>query len=149
MNFKSLVLRLAAVVVRALILTHVPARAGVASHTKKTTFRTLYTFTGGSDGFDPVAGLVFDSHRNLYGTTLLGGTVNGHCPPGCGTVFQLVPQLDGTWKLNTIHSFVGAPKDVSSSVAHVTFDRKGNLYGTERRMDRINVSPTDVEEFSS
>ena len=42
----------------------------------------LYSFTGGADGGDPVAGLIFDSSGNLYGTT--AGGANGY-----GTVFQL------------------------------------------------------------
>jgi hypothetical protein len=31
----------------------------------------LYTFTGGTDGAGPEAGLTFDSHGNLFGTTLM------------------------------------------------------------------------------
>jgi uncharacterized repeat protein (TIGR03803 family) len=48
---------------------------------------TLYTFTGGSDGGQPVADLVRDSAGNLYGTTLFWGE-------GYGVVFALAP--DGT-----------------------------------------------------
>jgi uncharacterized repeat protein (TIGR03803 family) len=45
----------------------------------------LYTFTGGSDGGNPLAGLVRDAAGNLYGTTFLGGTSNN------GVVFKLTP----------------------------------------------------------
>ena len=30
----------------------------------------LYSFTGGSDGSQPFAGLIFDNAGNLYGTTV-------------------------------------------------------------------------------
>ena len=46
----------------------------------------LYSFTGGSDGASPVAGLVRDGSGNLYGTTKYGGTY------GAGVVFKLEPQ---------------------------------------------------------
>src|SRR5689334_1206219 len=36
----------------------------------------LYSFTGGTDGFRPFGGLIRDEAGNLYGTTLLGGTLN-------------------------------------------------------------------------
>ena len=36
-------------------------------------FSVLYSFTGGSDGGSPQAGLVSDTSGNLYGTTELGG----------------------------------------------------------------------------
>ncbi|MBA3913773.1 MAG: hypothetical protein H0X25_07935 [Acidobacteriales bacterium] len=37
---------------------------------------TLHIFTGGSDGIYPEGGPVLDNARNLYGTTLRGGTFN-------------------------------------------------------------------------
>jgi uncharacterized repeat protein (TIGR03803 family) len=51
----------------------------------------LYSFTGGSDGSYPYAGLVGDAEGNLYGTASDGGDLN--CPSGygCGTVFKLTP----------------------------------------------------------
>jgi uncharacterized repeat protein (TIGR03803 family) len=49
------------------------------------TFSTLYTFTGGSDGANPSAGLVRDAAGNLYGTTAWGGAY------GYGVVFKLTP----------------------------------------------------------
>ncbi|HEY3637905.1 MAG TPA: choice-of-anchor tandem repeat GloVer-containing protein [Rhizomicrobium sp.] len=55
---------------------------------------TLYTFTGGSDGGQPVASLASDSSGNLYGTTLFWGQ-------GYGVIFALAP--NGTE--NVLHSF--------------------------------------------
>ncbi len=43
----------------------------------------LYSFTGGSDGANPEAGLIADASGNLYGTTANGGS------NGVGTVFKL------------------------------------------------------------
>jgi uncharacterized repeat protein (TIGR03803 family) len=37
-------------------------------------FTVLYTFTGGTDGSDPIAGVTLDSAGNLDGTTYYGGT---------------------------------------------------------------------------
>lgn len=52
----------------------------------------LWTFSGGTDGSSPVAGLIADNRGALYGTTVLGGNVNPQGPcghDGCGVVFQL------------------------------------------------------------
>jgi len=51
-------------------------------------FSNLYSFTGGSDGKTPLAGLVQGSDGNFYGTTEFGGT-NGH-----GNVFKLIVPLN-------------------------------------------------------
>src|SRR5262249_39429257 len=40
------------------------------------TYTVLYSFAGGSDGAQPLAGLIADSSGNLYGTTQLGGSNN-------------------------------------------------------------------------
>ena len=88
------------------------------------TLTVLYSFTGGSDGRSPVAGLIADAAGNLYGTTRGQLGAMGSCPLGCGTVFQLTPS--GT--LNVLYSFTGS--DGSHPVAGLLADAAGNLYGT-------------------
>jgi uncharacterized repeat protein (TIGR03803 family) len=79
------------------------------------------------DGASPYAGLVLDGAGNLYGTTLFGGT---SCAPyGCGTVYKLAPNTDGTWTETAIYSFTGG-NDGSYPWAGVVLDQTGNLYGT-------------------
>ncbi len=41
------------------------------------TERTLYNFTGSTDGGEPIGGVVLDSSGRIYGTTFKGGTYNG------------------------------------------------------------------------
>jgi hypothetical protein len=90
----------------------------------------LYAFTGGADGANPAAGLVFDSQGNLYGTTSAGGHVTSGCNnSGCGTVFEISPSSSGFWTETTLYSFKGG-NDGWYSEAPVTFDAAGNLYGT-------------------
>jgi uncharacterized repeat protein (TIGR03803 family) len=61
----------------------------------------LYTFTGGQDGGEPLAGLTIDSKGNLYGTTAVGGE------HGLGTVFEVSPNGDGSWMESVLYSFSG------------------------------------------
>jgi uncharacterized repeat protein (TIGR03803 family) len=82
----------------------------------------LYTFTGGSDGFSPLAGLVFDSAGNLYGSTSTGGSGGG------GAVFELSPSGNG-WTYNFICSLQGY-SPMSGPQSALTLDSQGSLYGT-------------------
>jgi uncharacterized repeat protein (TIGR03803 family) len=83
----------------------------------------LYTFSG-LDGAGASFPLTFDQAGNLYGTTLYGGA------SGDGVVFQLVPNSNGTWTENVLHSFNGTDGAEPSSA--LIFDQAGNLYGTTR-----------------
>jgi uncharacterized repeat protein (TIGR03803 family) len=83
------------------------------------TFKTLYTFTGGADGSDPVAGLVLGAEGLLYGTTHINGA------DGVGTVFVFNP---ATKRLTTLHAFTGGT-DGANPAAGVVF-KAGVLYGT-------------------
>ena len=87
----------------------------------------VYTFTGGSDGREPYAGLVSDGQGNFYGTTLLGGNLDTVCSSGCGTVFKM-SQSNGTWVESVLYAFAGG-NDGAMPYAGLTFDGANNLYG--------------------
>lgn len=86
------------------------------------TEKVLYTFTGGADGANPHARLIFDAARNLYGTTSAGGI-------GAGVVFKLTPNSDGSWSESVLHTFTTAAGG-RTPYSSLIFDRTGNLYGT-------------------
>jgi uncharacterized repeat protein (TIGR03803 family) len=75
----------------------------------------------------PVAGLIFDSAGNLYGTTHFGG--DPLCDLGCGTVFKLAPISGGGWSYSVIYSFHGG-RDGGGPAGALAIDSAGNLYGT-------------------
>ncbi len=85
----------------------------------------LYSFTGGSDGGEPLAGLAMDNAGNLYGTTAGGGLPGcNYFTQGCGVVFK----LDTSGKETVLHSFAGG-SDGGASESPVILDPSGNLYG--------------------
>jgi uncharacterized repeat protein (TIGR03803 family) len=88
------------------------------------TEETLYTFTGGADGFGPLCRLIL-LRGKLYGTTVIGGG------SGVGTVFELSPPAshDGVWTETTLHTFA-CGSDGCYPWAGLTMDRKGTFYGT-------------------
>jgi hypothetical protein len=89
---------------------------------------TLYRFQGGADGENPEGSLILDTKGNLYGSTVFGGVPSCYANVGCGTVFQLHPNTDGSWTEKTLHRFVGG-SDGAFMDAGLTFDTNGNLYG--------------------
>jgi uncharacterized repeat protein (TIGR03803 family) len=52
-------------------------------------FTTLYSFTGGSDGATPFAGVVVDAQGNIWGAASTGGSAAA--PGGYGTLFVISP----------------------------------------------------------
>ena len=82
--------------------------------------KVLYSFTGGSDGGEPFAGLIMDKSGNLYGTTIAGGASSK------GTVFEVNPKTN---KETVLYSFTGA-SDGSEPFSGLLIDKSGNLYGT-------------------
>jgi len=86
-------------------------------------YHVLHRFAAfAGDGQLPFAGLTVDSKGNAYGTTLQGGN--------SGTVFELSPQQDGSWKETILYSFPNPEKNGGAPAGGVTFDNQGNLYGT-------------------
>lgn len=89
---------------------------------------TLHTFTGQSDGGTPAGPLVLDATGNLYGSTSYGGTLSGICGrSGCGVVYELSPNSDGSWQETVLHSFTGGT-DGAYPVGGLTL-ADGDLYG--------------------
>jgi uncharacterized repeat protein (TIGR03803 family) len=89
----------------------------------------LYKFKGGNDGAGPAGRLLFDSAGNLYGTTETGGNPEVCNGEGCGTVFKLSPNSNGTWTENVLHAFLGST-DAAQPALGVVMDAAGNLYGS-------------------
>lgn len=80
----------------------------------------LYDFPKVSQGCGANT-LAFDAKGNLWGTAQGGTSSNG-------VVFVLTPQPNGKWKYQVVHQFNW--EDGSFPAAAVTFDGKGNVYGT-------------------
>ncbi len=93
----------------------------------------LYTFTGGTDGAYPYAGITIGPDGALYGTTYGGGGTG--CGYGCGTVYRLHPPASFcrtaicSWTETVLYRFTGGP-DGRAPYAGIAFDQAGNLYGT-------------------
>src|SRR6516162_8212693 len=83
-------------------------------------YTVLHSFTGGSDGASPTAGLILDqASGNLYGTTAGGGASI------FGTVFRL--DISGN-NYTVLHSFGGS--DGANPEQPLIMDHASNLYGT-------------------
>jgi uncharacterized repeat protein (TIGR03803 family) len=94
------------------------------------TLTGLHSFTGeNGDGSAPIAGVLLDPAGNLYGTTEHGGGSKS-CGGGCGTVYQLHPIPDGSWKEHILHRFQARWDGAFPGVGALVLDRVGNLYGT-------------------
>ena len=88
------------------------------------TEQTLYSFTGYTDGGNPLSSLVKDAAGNLYGTTFVGGAY------GAGEVFELSPNSSGGWTQSVLYSFTGGADGAIPYYAEVILDKAGNMYGT-------------------
>ena len=78
-----------------------------------------------TDGRNPNADIIFDSHGNIYGTTYAGGSL-------CyGTVFQLSPptKKGGAWTETVLHNFSGG-SDGGYPIGGLTLGSDGSIYGT-------------------
>jgi hypothetical protein len=94
----------------------------------------IFSFPGGSGGAKPVAPAVLGADGFLYGTTVAGGSTDTACTQfsdGCGIVYQLTPPAGPakTWREHILHTFAGG-KDFAFPYGRLTFDAKGNVYGS-------------------
>jgi hypothetical protein len=84
----------------------------------------LFNFSGGGNGGEPMAGVVFDSKGNLYGTGSEGGNNQG-------IAFEL-DNSKGDWIESDLYDFCSENNchDGATPLAPLVFDSAGNLYGT-------------------
>lgn len=78
----------------------------------------LYTFVNSGTLAGPIAGVMFDQARNLYGTAQAG--------LGWGGVFELTPS-DGSWVYSEVYALHGGVQG-AFPWSGVIFDEAGNLY---------------------
>jgi uncharacterized repeat protein (TIGR03803 family) len=98
-------------------------------------YKIIHNFQGPpTDGFEPWDNLVQDAQGNIYGTTMSGGSdqsgiacYDGELLFGCGVVFKLSPNADGSWSEVILHNFTGAEDGYDPSA--LAIDATGNLYG--------------------
>ena len=81
------------------------------------TLTTLYSFTGGNDGANPMGPLVVGTDGNLYGTTGEYST-----PTGAGTFFKITT----AGVFTTLHTFNGTTE--GGAPTQVTVGPDGNFY---------------------
>jgi uncharacterized repeat protein (TIGR03803 family) len=84
---------------------------------------------GREGGYTWASGVVFGPDGALYGVTRLGANHGDTCSGyGCGIVYALSPQSDGTWKEQVLHSFLGR-KDGAEPLGNLLLDNVGQIYG--------------------
>ena len=94
-------------------------------------FRVIHFFTGGYDGYWPIA-ISVSSSGEVYANAQQGGNYLGPCASsegvsGCGTIYEL-STVGHTWRGRTIHAFT--LNDGAAPYGNLVFDAAGNIYGT-------------------
>jgi len=98
-------------------------------------YSQLYSFCNSyscPDGVGPAAPPIWDGKGNMFGTTVAGGIYKG-CwmwTEGCGTVYEMTPNGDGTWTYHVLHRFLEhSPTDGQSPYSGLVMDEAGDFYG--------------------
>lgn len=86
----------------------------------------LHSFGNGTDGIEPITGLVFDRSGNLWGTTFVGGAISCSGDSYAGNVFELTPTSSG-WTENVFANFCS---DTGPGGAEgLVLNNSGNVFG--------------------
>lgn len=85
----------------------------------------LYTFSDGTNGYEPAADVVMDKSGNIYSSALAIGSCDGG---NCGLIFEVSPS-QGAWSEKVLHNFPAVTGDGWSPYGSLIIDSTGNLYG--------------------
>jgi uncharacterized repeat protein (TIGR03803 family) len=99
------------------------------------TYTQLYSFcpeTGCPTGLNPPSPPIFDGKGNMWGTTTQGGLEQPSCQLlyGCGVIYEITPNGDGTWTYNVIHEFASSSSDGQWPYGGLVMDAAGDFYGS-------------------
>jgi len=97
------------------------------------TYTQLYSFCSQgncADGDGEPAPPIWDGKGNLWGTTTEGGIAMRSCSFGCGVIFELTPNGDGTWTYHVQHQFASFTNDGQLPYGSLVMDAAGNFYGS-------------------
>jgi uncharacterized repeat protein (TIGR03803 family) len=98
-------------------------------------YTQLYSFcpeSGCPTGLNPPAPPIFDGKGNMWGTTIQGGLGQPSCQLlyGCGVIYEMTPNGDGTWAYNVIHEFDSSSSDGQWPYGGLVMDAVGDFYGS-------------------
>ena len=82
-------------------------------------------------GYDPPAPPIPDGRGGLLGITEDGGIVQPACwiYSGCGVIFVMTPESNGTWGYKILHEFASFPEDGQSPSGGLVRGRPDTFYG--------------------
>jgi hypothetical protein len=84
------------------------------------------------DGDGEPAPPIWGGKGNLFGTTVEGGIGRPACynASGCGVIFEMTRNRDGSWTYHVLHRFASSPTDGQRPFAGLVMDNSGNFYGS-------------------
>jgi uncharacterized repeat protein (TIGR03803 family) len=96
-------------------------------------YAQLYSFcsTYCPDGFNPPTPPTWDGKGNMFGATSEGGIIKSPCrwSFGCGVIYEMTPNSDGTWTYHVLHRFASSKNDGQNPYSGLVMDKAGNFYG--------------------
>ena len=106
----------------------------------------IHEFVGEADGAFPGSGLTADAAGNLYGVVSNGGghafTCTENSGGGCGIVYKLTPQSDGTWKETILYTFLGGADGAEPGDDRLALDANGDVFGSAGSGGDFNFNQT-------
>lgn len=99
------------------------------------TYAQLYSLcdqSGCPGGYASPAPPVWDTKGNLWGTMTEGGINSAPCFTsfGCGIIFEMTPDGDGTWAYSVMHEFASSSTDGQWPYGSLVRDAAGNFFGS-------------------